>query len=140
MIKIYTDAAFHPQINQAGLAVIINQNGQQTGYKIHVTSVKDNHQAEFLALAEALKLLEAERLLSEKLFFYSDSKIVVQSVEKKYVKEALYQPLLADVLTRYQQVALAFIQWIPEKDNKGADALAKQALHQQGKRYRTINL
>ena len=28
MIKIYTDAAFHPQINQAGLAVIINQNGQ----------------------------------------------------------------------------------------------------------------
>lgn len=139
MIKIYTDAAFHPQTHQAGLAILINQDGQQTGYKIHVTSVEDNHQAEFMALAEALKLLEAEDLLSETLFFYSDSKIVVQSVEKTYVKESFYQPLLADILVRYQQISLAFIQWIPEKENRGADALAKQALHQQGKLYQIID-
>lgn len=135
MIKIYTDAAFNPQTKEAGIAINIQRDGQQSTYKLYVASVSDNHLAEFIALDEALKILEAEGLLAETLFFYSDSRIVVQSVEKAYVKDARYQSLLVSILERYNQVELAFIQWVPEKENRGADTLAKQALLRQGKLY-----
>lgn len=132
MIKIFTDAAYQPKTRQAGLAIIINLEGRQKTYKIFLPEVYDNHQAEFIAIDQALKILEAENLLNNSLFFYSDSKIVVQSVEKAYVKEAQYQPYLQSILSRYQSLDLAFFQWLPEKENKGADALAKQALLKQG--------
>ena len=132
MIKIYVDAAFHPVTHQAGLAIIFNQDGQQSHYKIHLPEVYDNHQAEFIALDQALKILEAEYSLSDTLFFYSDSKLVVQSVEKAYVKDSHYQGYLESILSRYRLASLAFIQWLPGKENKGADGLAKQALHKQG--------
>lgn len=135
MIKIYTDAAFNPQTKEAGIAINIQRDGQQSTYKLYAASVSDNHLAEFIALDEALKILEAEGLLAETLFFYSDSRIVVQSVEKAYVKDARYQSLLVSILERYNQVELAFIQWVPEKENRGADTLAKQALLRQGKLY-----
>lgn len=133
MIKIYTDAAFQPSTHQAGLGIILQQEGDQSNYKVHLPEVYDNHQAEFIALDQALKILEAENRLSDTLFFYSDSKLIVQSVEKAYVKDCHYHEHLKSILSRYQLAKLAFIQWIPEKENKGADLLAKQALHKQGK-------
>lgn len=132
MIKIFTDAAYQPKTGQAGLAIIIRLEGQQKTYKIFLQEVYDNHQAEFIAIDQALKILEAENLLNNSLFFYSDSKIVVDSIEKAYVKEAQYQPYLESILSRYQGLDLAFFQWLPEKENKGADALSKQALLKQG--------
>lgn len=138
MIKVYTDAAFNPKTKEAGIAINIQRDGQQFAYKLYAASVSDNHLAEFIALDEALKILEAEGLLAETLFFYSDSRIVVESVEKEHVKEARYQSFLVSILARYREIELAFIQWVPEKENRGADALAKQALHRQGKLYREI--
>ncbi|MGO4927707.1 ribonuclease HI family protein [Fundicoccus sp. Sow4_D5] len=139
MIKIYTDGAYQMKTQAAGLAIIIQRHGQQKQYKIHIAKVFDNHQAEFMALDQALRILETENLLGESLFFYSDSKIVVQSVEKEYVKETQYRVLLESILCRFRLSPLAFIQWLPEKENKGADVLAKQALHQQGKLFTFID-
>lgn len=133
MIKVFTDGAFQPRTLAAGLAIIININGQQTQYKIHIPKVYDNHQAEFIAMDQALKILESRHLLKDTLFIYSDSKILVQSVEKAYVKDPQYRAYLKSILSRFQLAPLAFIQWIPEKENRGADVLAKQALRQQGK-------
>ena len=133
MIKIYTDAAFQPTTHQAGLAIIIQHDGHQRQYKIHLPEVYDNHQAEFIALDQALRILDAEYTLSDTLFFYSDSKLVVQSVKKAYVKDHHYQGYLESILSRYQFASLAFIQWLPKSENKGADGVAKQALHKQGK-------
>ena len=133
MIKIYTDAAFQPTTHQAGLAIIIQHDGHQRQYKIHLPEVYDNHLAEFIALDQALRILEGEYTLSDTLFFYSDSKLVVQSVEKAYVKDRHYQGYLESILSRYQFASLAFIQWLPKSENKGADGVAKQALHKQGK-------
>lgn len=138
MIKVFTDGAYQIKTHDAGLAVIINHNGQQKTYKYFMSNVYDNHQAEFIALDLALKILEAENLLEESLFFYSDSKIVVQSVEKEYVKEPQYQKYLTSILGRFQLATLAFIQWLPDKENKGADVLARQALLQQGKLNKLI--
>lgn len=138
MIKVFTDGAYQIKTQDAGLAVIINHNGQQKTYKYFMSNVYDNHQAEFIALDLALKILEAENLLEESLFFYSDSKIVVQSVEKEYVKEPQYQKYLTSILGRFQLATLAFIQWLPDKENKGADVLARQALLQQGKLNKLI--
>lgn len=132
MIRIFTDAAYQPKTREAGLAIIIHLEGQQKTYKLFLPEVYDNHQAEFIAVDQALKILETENLLNHSLFFYSDSKIVVQSVEKAYVKEVHYQPYLQSILSRYQALDLAFFQWLPEKKNKGADTLAKQALLKQG--------
>lgn len=138
MIKVFTDGAYQIKTQDAGVAVIINHNGQQKTYKYFMSNVYDNHQAEFIALDLALKILEAENLLEESLFFYSDSKIVVQSVEKEYVKEPQYQKYLTSILGRFQLATLAFIQWLPDKENKGADVLARQALLQQGKLNKLI--
>lgn len=133
MLKIYIDAAFQSKTRTAGLAIIINDDGQQIPYKIRIEDVYDNHQAEFFALDQVLKLLEVNEQLDETLFIHSDSKIVVQSVQKSYVKEEHYREILKRILMRLEKAPLAFIKWIPEKENRGADQLAKQALHQQGK-------
>jgi len=133
LLKIYIDAAFQPQTRTAGLAIIINNDGRQTPYKIRIEDVYDNHQAEFFALDQVLKLLEGNEQLDETLFIHSDSKIVVQSVQKAYVKEEHYRETLKRILKRLEKAPLVFIKWIPEKENRGADQLAKQALHQQGK-------
>ena len=62
------------------------------------------------------------------IFCYTDSQIVAQSVEKKYVKDMSSKKYLDDILKLMEEFPYANVTWIPESENRGADNLAKQAL------------
>lgn len=123
MIKLYTDAA--TKNDQAGLGILIVHNEQQYQLK-QKTTVKDNHQAEFKAaiagFSEVIKHFPPETLL-----FYSDSKIVIDSLEKNYSRSFAKELMQLNALRA--DLPLIIDQWIPDTQNKGAHNLALQALH-----------
>lgn len=123
MIKLYTDAATKNE--QAGLGILIVHNEHQYQLK-QKTTAKNNHQAEFkAAIAGFAEVIS--RFPTETLFFYSDSKIVIDSLEKNYSRS--FAEELAQLNTLRTEFSLIIDQWIPDNQNKGAHNLALQALH-----------
>ncbi|MEG0438913.1 MAG: reverse transcriptase-like protein, partial [Solibacillus sp.] len=45
-----------------------------------------------------------------------------------YVKNEEFKPYLEKALQLIEQFDLFFIKWIPDKENKAADALAREAI------------
>lgn len=132
MIKIYTDAAFRPQTKAGGLGIII-EHQKLFQYKYCLSQAPDNHYLEFLAMDQALKILAENEWQDSIISYFSDSQLVIDSLHKNYVKDERYQPILNQILARIETYPLFLSQWIPEKQNRGADQLARQALNQQGK-------
>lgn len=132
MIKIFTDAAFRPQTRAGGLGIIIDQQ-QVYQFKFYLNNAPDNHYLEFLALDQALKLLVENDWQDAIISYCSDSQLVIDSLHKNYVKDIRYQPILDHILAQIELYPQFLAQWIPEKLNRGADQLARQALNQQGK-------
>lgn len=98
-----------------------------------VAEAFDNHQAEFMALYcgiyQALKLgLEQDPVW----FYRSDSQVVIDAVNKGYVKKDKYKLYLDKALALIPWQVDLFAKWVAEKDNQGADQVARQALHHQG--------
>ncbi|MBO0476245.1 ribonuclease HI family protein [Vagococcus sp. DIV0080] len=127
MIKIFIDAATHQsKALSAGGMVLIKDNKQE---QIHQPlSASTNNEAEFEMLVFALTHLRNQSLTNEIIFIYTDSKIVIESLQKKYAKDPRFSKHLATILELSSQFPTLFIEWIDEKDNKGADNLARQGL------------
>lgn len=138
MIKIYSDAAYNPKTKEAGIGIQIMKDNQRILNKLFIQSVFDNHLAEFMGLISALNYIESEYHLEQTVLFYSDSKILIDSIEKRYSNHGEYQQALTYILDKIDSIELFFPQWIPEANNKGADHLAKQALRTEGKLYKSI--
>ncbi|CDX64951.1 ribonuclease HI family protein [Leuconostoc citreum] len=125
MLTLYVDAAREPQSGiSAGGAVLIHQKQQQQ-IKSNLFYTTDNHEAEFLALIWALKQVKVAET-SETIRIFSDSKILIDSLDKKYAKH--YQPLLEEIIQLLTPYSLVISQWLPEKENHGAHYMALQAL------------
>lgn len=129
MVKIYTDAAFDPNRKMAAIATLYHQSNQRFQFSEFVSHIEDNHQAEFKAMILCLEKLIQQQLQYQLCQIYSDSKIVISSIEKKYVKDERYQPYLNKILSLKENFPLIFFNWIPEKQNLAADQLAKSVLH-----------
>lgn len=129
MVKIYTDAAFNPKTKQAAIVMHYYQQQQLFQATKTLTDVTDNHEAEFKAMILGIENALENQLSNSLCQFFSDSKIVIQSIEKRYVKEQRYRPFLDSILTLINHFDLVFFQWIPEKENLAADQLAKSVLH-----------
>lgn len=132
MYKIYTDAAFNAQTKEAGIAFNAIRNGQQIKHGRYCERVLDNHEAEFQAMLMALEFLQREASTNETIMLHSDSKIVIESLDKRYVKEAQYAIWLDKILVIIDTFNLLFWKWIPDKENKGADQIAREALRKKG--------
>ena len=61
----------------------------------------------------------------------SDSQIVVMAVEKEFVKNETYKGYLTKILELISSFDFFFIKWIPDEENRAADALAREAIHKQ---------
>lgn len=127
MLRIYVDAATkgNPGPSGGGLVIV----GEALHEQIHVPlGVCCNHEAEFKVFIKALQLVIEKKLNDQTVLIHSDSKIVVQTIEKQHAKNPLFQPYLQ----LFQQLEVFFplllVKWLPESQNKGADTLAKQAL------------
>jgi ribonuclease HI len=125
MLEVYIDGASSGNPGPSGIGLFIKGEGHsiQIGEFI---GESNNHVAEFIALIRGLE--EAKKLGTSFVSVRSDSKIVVSSMEKKYVKNEQFKPYLEEALKLADEFDLFFIKWIPEQQNKAADLLARQAI------------
>ncbi len=125
MLEVYIDGASSGNPGPSGIGIFIKGEGHLIKISEYIGET-NNHVAEFKALLRALE--EAKKLGTTLVSVRSDSKIVVASVEKEYVKNEEYKPYLEQVLKLVDQFDLFFIKWIPDNENKAADALAREAI------------
>lgn len=128
MIEVYVDGASAGDPGLSGAGVFIKGHGKAEQYSLPLGNMT-NHEAEYHALIKGMEicLKQGYKVVS----FRTDSQLVDQAIEKKFVKNKSYYPLLQQVLNLSEQFDLFFIKWIPSKENKVADQLARAAILKQ---------
>ena len=130
MIRVRTDAAVNGNPRKVGIGIEILYEKQQFLFKENSDQLMDNHQAELWAIYRALIILQEKGWHHEVVFLNSDSKFAMMAIEKNYTKQVAYQEILKKVQEERKKIPQLFLEWIPEKENRGADQLARQALQQ----------
>lgn len=125
MLEVYIDGASAGNPGPSGIGIFLKGEGilKKISEPIGITN---NHQAEFIALVRGLE--EAKKTGTTFVSLRSDSKIVVSSVDKAYVKNEEFKPYLEKALQLIEHFDLFFIKWISDKENRAADALAREAI------------
>ncbi|ADU30468.1 reverse transcriptase-like protein [Evansella cellulosilytica] len=126
MIEVYIDGGSAGNPGPSGAGVFINNNGQliRKAFPLHVMS---NHEAEFQAIIKALTL--CKELGFRVISIRTDSQVLENALEKKYVKSEKFRFLLDEALKQMDHdFDHVFVKWIPSKQNKEADQLAKKAI------------
>lgn len=130
MIKLFVDGAATGKEGYAAIGILIVEDGRQTQIGLPLEEQMDNHRAEFEALLYGLRHLKAHKKQDQLVFCYTDSKLVAESIRKKYTKKAELKLLLEEALQELAVFSNLYLKWIPERENRGADNLARNALHQ----------
>lgn len=125
MLEVYIDGASAGNPGPSGIGIFIKGEGHHIKISEPI-GMTNNHIAEFTALIRGLE--EALKIGATFVSMRSDSKIVVSSIEKEYVKNEEFKPFLLEAMALIEQFELYFIKWIPDKENKAADALAREAI------------
>lgn len=125
MIEVYIDGASAGNPGWSGAGIFIKGNGTVERYALPL-GWTTNHDAEFRAFVEALKICleKGYQVVS----FRTDSQLVHRAVEKEFVKNQAFAPYLNEALLLIKQFELFFIKWIPSAENKSADQLARAAI------------
>lgn len=125
MIEVFIDGASAGNPGPSGAGVFIKTQSDVHRFSFPLPHMT-NHEAEYHALIKALEVCidKGFKTVSCK----TDSLIVEKAVDTRYVKNKLYAPLLEEAVQLIDQLDLFFIKWIPEKQNKTADVLARQAI------------
>ncbi|CDQ19554.1 ribonuclease HI family protein [Halobacillus karajensis] len=131
MIEVYTDAACSGDPGPSAAGIIIKKKQMMKEYQFYLGSWT-NHEAEFLAMIRALELCQ-KIYPNEIISIRSDSQIAVDTMDKRYTKNEKFLPLYQQILELEENFSLVFYKWIPDKQNKNADRLARQCL--QHKQY-----
>lgn len=126
MIELYVDGASAGNPGKSGIGIFIKGEGHtvKLSEKIEPT---DNHSAEFQALLRGME--EVSKLTTGMVSARSDSQIVVMAVEKQFVKNETHKEYLKKILVIANTFDFFFIKWIPDVENRAADALAREAIH-----------
>lgn len=127
MIEVYTDGASSGNPGVSGAGVYIKANGKIDQYT-YPLGILSNHEAEFQAVIKALEICK-ERFPGEILSFRSDSRVVVDVIEKNFTKNQAFLPLLEKIKEEADSFPYFFIKWIPKRVNSHADRLAKKAIY-----------
>lgn len=125
MIEVYIDGASAGNPGPSGAGIFIKGNGVLEKYSIPLGNMT-NHEAEFYAFIKALEICinNGFQIVS----FRTDSDLVNRGVEKEFVKNKQYAPLLEKALALTKEFELFFMKWIPSSENKQADELARAAI------------
>ncbi|RSL29816.1 reverse transcriptase-like protein [Salibacterium salarium] len=126
MLKIFIDGASAGNPGPAGAGIFVNDgNGNNEHHAIPLGTMT-NHEAEFAALLETLKLCHKRGWSMASI--NTDSKLVDEAVEKEHTKHSLYKPYLKEILSMFDLCELCFVKWIPSTNNRTADQLSKNAI------------
>lgn len=125
MYEIYIDGASAGNPGPSGAGIFIKGNPDVLKFAIPL-GIMSNHEAEFHAFIQALDICIANgyKVVS----FRTDSELVNRAVEKEFVKNEQYAPLLETALKLSKQFDLFFMKWIPSAQNRQADELARSAI------------
>jgi ribonuclease HI len=127
LIEVYIDGASAGNPGPSGAGIFIKGQSNVEKYSFPL-GVMSNHEAEYHALIKALEICLKKGYTDSLLSFRTDSQLVNNSVEKGFVKNKQYFPLLEVALQLSKKFNLFFIKWIPSIENKVADELARQAI------------
>ncbi|MBM7584276.1 ribonuclease HI [Bacillus pakistanensis] len=127
MIEVYIDGASAGDPGLSGAGIFIKGNGILEHISIPLGQM-DNHSAEFMACKMALEICIDKQYTV--VSFRSDSQAVVHAIEKEYVRNSEYKFLLQEIIHLSKALDLFFIKWIPSKQNRVADELARKAIRQ----------
>jgi ribonuclease HI len=125
LAELYIDGASAGDPGPSGAGIFIKKNGQVHRYSIPL-GIMENHEAEFMALIKGLEICLEHNY--SYVSVRSDSSAVVNAVEKGFAKKEKYRDLLERTMNLTAAFELFFIKWIPAKENKTADELAKKAV------------
>lgn len=125
MFEVYIDGASAGNPGPSGAGIFIKGEGEVIRYSIPL-GVMSNHEAEYHAFIKALEICNEKGF--KVVSFRTDSQLVNAAVEKEFVKNKLYAPLLEKALMLASQFDLFFMKWIPSSENKTADELARKAI------------
>ncbi|GGF09763.1 ribonuclease H [Halobacillus andaensis] len=123
MIEVYTDAATAGNPGPSAVGIYIKDRHKFSKY----LGSCSNHEAEFLAVIYALEYC-SQHYSGEIISIRSDSQVVVHSADTEHCKNPAYAPLLGKILALHQHFSYVFYKWIPDKENKHADRLAREEL------------
>lgn len=127
-MKCYTDAAVKGNPGPAGIGFILQTETDYVQSVIPLDNEWTNHEAEFEAVIHALKAIKQSYPEEKILLLFTDSKIVAESIRKRYAKDELFMKYTTKISEELKTFEFAEVTWIPEARNKGADNLARQAL------------
>jgi len=127
VLEIYIDGASKGNPGEAGIGVVIIEDGKKISEIARAIGQATNNVAEYSALICALE--EAAKLKAGKLKFYTDSELVYYQMVGSY---KVKNEKLQELFDRANELAKNFehveIKHIPREQNKDADKLASQAL------------
>ncbi len=126
VIEVNVDGASAGNPGPSGAGIMIKNNGLVEKHSIPL-GMMDNHEAEFTACRMALEFCLEKQ--ADIVWLRSDSQAVVHAIEKEFVRNSQYKPLLEEILGLTKQMNLFFVKWVPSKENKAADELARKAIH-----------
>lgn len=127
MIHVYTDGASAGNPGPSGAGLVFLKDGAAQEFRFHLGD-KTNHEAEFAAVDIALDICLQKDW--QQVSVRTDSKLVSDSIEKRHVKTEAYTGYLCSILDKIAQLELFFIMWVPSKQNKKADELARLAIRE----------
>ncbi|WP_026671908.1 reverse transcriptase-like protein [Alkalihalobacterium bogoriense] len=126
MIEVYIDGASAGNPGPSGAGIFMNyKNGQVERHSIYLGEMS-NHEAEYMALIHALTICVENGIRAAS--FRTDSKLIDDAVEKRFVKKEKYKSLHENAMRLIDQLDLFFMKWIPSNQNKNADELARLAI------------
>nr|WP_246421692.1 ribonuclease HI family protein [Texcoconibacillus texcoconensis] len=128
---MYIDGAANDLQKCAAAGVYVKKEDKTSLEKSIQLPEMTNHEAEFAALSLGVKLCADIASNQSILSIRTDSQIVCDAVDKRYVKNEQFRPYLQEALAVLDEsFAMHFIKWIPSSKNGYADALAKKALNE----------
>lgn len=127
MLKVYIDASTKGNPGPSGGGILIVADQQQEQLSIPL-SFGSNHQAEFEVFLKTLEILKNRQMTEEIILCYSDSKVLVSTIDKNHTNNKDFLPYLEKIQSLLKDFSMLILQWVPESKNKGADNLARQAL------------
>ncbi|MBC1922386.1 ribonuclease HI family protein [Listeria grayi] len=130
-MEIFVDAASAGNPGLSGAGIVLSQGELHEQLAIPLGTMT-NHEAEFIAIKLGLRRAVE---LGETAFVrvYSDSKVAIEAIEKRFVKNPLFKPHLEEILQLISHFSLFFIEWRSVTKNRKADELARRAIQSQRK-------
>lgn len=131
ILNVYTDGGSRGNPGPSAIGIVLkNETGEIIWQKNKDIGKATNNEAEYSALIYAMK--HVNRYHPEKIYFYSDSELMVKQMRGEYkIKNHGIQKLFLDAWNRKidMKSEVEFIQ-IPREQNKEADALLNKILNQ----------